>query len=772
MSMQQRLGETLRRLLQSAALADSLTAALLAAGVASGFFSLFGLDGLLLMSVLIAFAISLLLMPVIRYWRLVLPLTAVSAVFVIIFLWQLELLETVGRQLADFALWAVTWLKIGQPDPADITWFAWLRILMILLAVAIWLPLVRKAGHLVLHIALIALIFTPLLITFPDTLSSLLVTLSGLILLLPRRFIAEVHREKPQEGQLARAPLQFLALPAAIVCLLLAQAVVPDNTRNWRWPALVNRINDIGDLIVSQSGQSRSWQPFSISAYGFRTEGSQLGGPAVLSRQTTLRVQTDQPYLLRGTSLSFYTGSSWERQSSGQYRFGSDLWWQLRQRTFVLSLPGGAAGRAFREKYSRTVTLVIETRTGGMATLFSAGRTRWVSLAQNIDFPAYFNGSGDLFVYGGLPRSFSYTVESEYFDRGLPDFDTSLLELEQKISGGSDNNWSAILAEYLQLPPDLPASVANTALAATEGSASPYQKAQELEAYFKKGFAYTLTPEGETAETDFVAGFLETRSGYCVHYATAMVIMARTLGIPARYVEGFTLIPATGSITGGNWLAAGNTAHAWAELYFEGIGWLTFDPTPGTSANDPETPTPSGSVTPSITPAISPGQEITPTPVPDGNESRDPYSSWYWLLLVPVLLALAWQILPRLAMRRHRRLFDEHLIRQRLPSPGAQLEFYYQDLLRQLACLDIRPETGETLLDFAATAEHRLRLEGLDLSEVIWPVIRWRYGAVVPGSDELKLLDELHNRVEDRLQASLGRLAYLFARVFKAWNLF
>ena len=114
MSTRQKSGEIMRRLLQSASLADALTASLLASGVAGGFFSLFGLDGPLLVSVLIGFSFSLVLLPVIRFWRLALPLAAVSAALLMVLFWQLDLLDTVGRQMADFALWAVTWLKIGQ----------------------------------------------------------------------------------------------------------------------------------------------------------------------------------------------------------------------------------------------------------------------------------------------------------------------------------------------------------------------------------------------------------------------------------------------------------------------------------------------------------------------------------------------------------------------------------------------------------------------------------------------------------------------------------
>ena len=246
--------------------------------------------------------------------------------------------------------------------------------------------------------------------------------------------------------------------------------------------------------------------------------------------------------------------------------------------------------------------------------------------------------------------------------------------------------------------------------------------------------------------------------------------MARTQGIPSRLAEGFILKPADGSKTGFNWIAAGNTAHAWAELYFAGIGWLTFDPTPGNSVNDPPNPTPGVTGSPTGVPTLSPGQTATPTPPPVANGNADTNAPLYWLLLIIFILLIAVLILSLLARHRHQSLFDLKLVSHRHPEPADRLEFYYQDILHQLTCLDISPETGETLLDFAARIEHRFRLEGLDATAALASVGRWRYGAVVPDQASLELLAELHMRIEERLQISLGRWSYFFNRVIKAWR--
>ena len=106
-----------------------------------------------------------------------------------------------------------------------------------------------------------------------------------------------------------------------------------------------------------------------------------------------------------------------------------------------------------------------------------------------------------------------------------------------------------------------------------------YVQLRNLEDFLRRNFYYTLTPELPREDMDFVEFFLfESQEGYCVHFATAFVVMARSLGLPARYVEGFLVYgepDAEGFIDVPN-----SMAHAWAEVYFEGHGWVRFEPTP------------------------------------------------------------------------------------------------------------------------------------------------------------------------------------------------
>jgi transglutaminase-like putative cysteine protease len=132
---------------------------------------------------------------------------------------------------------------------------------------------------------------------------------------------------------------------------------------------------------------------------------------------------------------------------------------------------------------------------------------------------------------------------------------------------------------YLSLPKDFPQVVRDDATTVTKGAATPYDKAVALQDWFTTtgGFSYNTQVRADTGSNAMV-DFLRNRQGFCVHFAGTMAAMARSLGIPARVSIGFT--PGTKQ-SDGSWLVGTKDAHAWPELYFSGVGWIRFEPTPG-----------------------------------------------------------------------------------------------------------------------------------------------------------------------------------------------
>ncbi len=203
-----------------------------------------------------------------------------------------------------------------------------------------------------------------------------------------------------------------------------------------------------------------------------------------------------------------------------------------------------------------------------------------------------------------------------------------------------------VIDRYTTLP-DLPASVAQLAAEVTAGAPTAYDQASALQAFFRTegGFVYDLDV-ANSGDIDATESFLLERRGFCAQFSSSMALMARSLGIPARVAVGFLPGEPLGA---GVYSVSIRDAHAWPELYFEGVGWVRFEPTPATrtgapptwSAPDEAEPSPEASA--SIESSAQPSPTPTPTPTateaaPAGAASTGG-SGWAWVL--PVLLALA-----------------------------------------------------------------------------------------------------------------------------------
>ena len=130
---------------------------------------------------------------------------------------------------------------------------------------------------------------------------------------------------------------------------------------------------------------------------------------------------------------------------------------------------------------------------------------------------------------------------------------------------------------YLQLPkidPRIPVLAKTIASRAR----NPYDKARAVESYLRGNYGYTLDLSGPPPVDPLAYFLFEKRAGHCEYFAAAMTVMMRTLGIPARYVNGF--LPGEYNEVGGDYIIRASDAHSWVEVFFPNYGWMTFDPTP------------------------------------------------------------------------------------------------------------------------------------------------------------------------------------------------
>lgn len=274
-----------------------------------------------------------------------------------------------------------------------------------------------------------------------------------------------------------------------------------------------------------------------------------LGSGPELTQQVALMVQpdpeaTNRYHYWRSLTYDRYTGYGWV---SGQ--------------TETVAYAAGQAIEPAFEVAQPTVVLTeqIQTADQGNGLLYAAGAL----VAVDQPYAVAWRKPGDAF--GATVAAASYRVTSLVPAAG-----------EAELRQAGSQYPAPIRQRYLALPQDVPVRVLALARDLTATQPTPYDRARAIESYLRS-LPYDLNLPAPP-NRDVVDYFLfELRRGYCDYYASAMVVLARAAGIPARLVVGYAggeFDPAEG-----RYRVSEADAHAWAEVYFPGYGWIEFEPT-------------------------------------------------------------------------------------------------------------------------------------------------------------------------------------------------
>ncbi|MDP9444175.1 MAG: DUF3488 and transglutaminase-like domain-containing protein [Actinomycetota bacterium] len=268
---------------------------------------------------------------------------------------------------------------------------------------------------------------------------------------------------------------------------------------------------------------------------------------------------------------------------------------------------------------------------------------------------------------------------------------------------------------YGQLPADVPEQVADTADRVTKGAVTNFEKAVALQRYFTGGrFEYSLTRVDSGHDGDAIVRFLDEKVGYCEQFAATMAIMARLEGIPARVSVGFLRAAPTPDVprgdlprreAGGSYEFRYADLHTWPELYFTGIGWVRFEPTPSARAGA----LPPGYAAADVSPGAerdgggdplrerppapaptAPGRPLDPgqQPVAGDTERSGEVTNWWPAGIGLTLTLLLTPALARALVRRRRWAGAD--------DPAAQAEVAWAELRDTLLDLRLAWPTGQT----------------------------------------------------------------------------
>jgi hypothetical protein len=301
-----------------------------------------------------------------------------------------------------------------------------------------------------------------------------------------------------------------------------------------------------------------------------------LSGGAALSQDVVMRIRTGElppiaspsftanapRYYWRSTTYDIYVGAGWITSTPVPQRYQAN----------TPLIPGLLTG--YKALHLDVEMVQPEGRIFWSGILFSADapmRVDWRVRPQSDLFADQATLlQADIFAAASQARA--YKAEAY-----VPRVTVEELRL------ASTNYSEEILNRYLRLPDSVPERVHHLAREITEDKTNPYDSAKAIEAYLRENYPYDLEVPAPPENRDVADYFLfDLKKGYCDYYATAMVVLARSRGIPARFVSGYS----SGSYDAANaeYIVHELNAHSWVEVYFPEIGWVEFEPT----ASQPE----------------------------------------------------------------------------------------------------------------------------------------------------------------------------------------
>lgn len=544
---------------------------------------------------------------------------------------------------------------------------------------------------------------------------------------------------------------------STLVCIVVVfiAAATPRNFSpvTWRW--LDENLQGKMDYFAKWRNSKKTSfgygneMKFDLTLTGFQGEYKRLGGPVKQSNILVMVVDSDEPIYLKGRVKDFYTGSYWK---STENSYSKEL--------------KGVTNSLYDDKLDgENVIYTVTHKNIVTSTLFS---TYVPKVYRPKSSYYYLTNEYEAFSNQVILKDDSYTVFSV-----KPYIDWDVVYKSKYVPKEG-------FEKYLQLPATVPSRIYDFAysLAISTGSNSDFVKAKKIETYLRNNHEYTLEPPETPHNKDFVDYFIyDLREGYCTYFASSMVVLARAAGIPARYVEGFK-VSNDKKNKSGQYLVDGRDAHAWAEVYIEGYGWMIFEATPRYSDvtyeekieveqpdKEAENNSNTGPVDRELDEFKEPGFEDESFIVGEfnGDEIQTQGKLALRIILYALLSAVALIILKMLYnFFRIKRLF-RRIKRKELKN---RVLDYYRFIMNLLNKIDKGKDDDETVLEYCGRlnldlweAEHKFN-EATDIFN------KARYSDEGITDEEFDKIKEYYWKTEKNVKNKIGALKFAFYKYF------
>ncbi|WP_083584438.1 DUF4129 domain-containing transglutaminase family protein [Bacillus weihaiensis] len=443
---------------------------------------------------------------------------------------------------------------------------------------------------------------------------------------------------------------------------------------------------------------------------GYSQNDEKLGGGFVEDdSEVFTHVSTDRHYW-RVETKDVYTGKGWEVSNpESELEEITDLQQEL---TWI-------DDRVVTKELEATVTIQEDYKY--FHVIYPLGLT---ALETEMELPLYVNRTTEQlspFAEGEGSREEFSVYEVDY---KLPVYPLNEMKKEQVTDSLSEE----FLDRYTQLPDTLPERVKQLAEKITVDDTNQYDKAKSIEEYLGSIiFTYDKEDVAIPGENeDYVDQFLfDTQKGYCDNFSTSMIVLLRSLDIPARWVKGYTGGEYIRAITNfeKEYRVTNNNAHSWVEVYFEGVGWVPFEPTQGfvnpydVTDDYENAPKDEEEKEETTTPDKEEEEETPPKPDEEEKEQEEEAASpfaffdlrigsvgLYMSLVVLILLGVCLYLtrlrwISRFLLYKYRGREDEVVFFQA-----------YQSLLKQYERMGVKRKPNQTLREYARYIDHYFQM--------------------------------------------------------------
>lgn len=601
----------------------------------------------------------------------------------------------------------------------------------------------------------------------------------------------EASKEKKQVAVFHLLPICFL--------IVFCVSILPTKEEPIRWTGIrkaISMIQEKGEKLSERiqmyfDGKDGSYE---MSFAGYSDGDSELGGEVGSNNGVALKIKssmTDYPSYLIGNVKNIYTGSGWTTKTSKVTEESSEYKNELYEFFCALtrySLSDTDIQNLIKEENLQifyediyTITKFYPLKTYRFAG--SEEDKEKTDKYANLHFKKLKGEGTNYLTYyyrinldSGLLKNMLRDSDSFSYDGYATVFDTDAVKsLGRNTLNQKDINWDAlnsnyikklqerrnrIYKDYVSLPESLPDRVYDLAEEITQGLTTDYDKMKAIERYLNS-MTYTTKIIRPDKGKDFVDSFLfEQKEGYCTYFASSMAVMGRCLGIPTRYVEGFYVDYKDKD--GSYYTVKNSDAHAWVEVYFDGVGWIPFEPTPGyveklykewkpisneeSSSYQSTNPYPGGSYQPPVTQH----QEIEQVEVvkKDVKINTDIVFIVVGIFVIIIMLFIIYYVGIKRKMR--------HLYKE--ADNATKAVVIYRKIMYHLVKIGLPYSSTETLQVYTTRMDQRIPISPHSLRKVNDLYMAIRYGDYAISDEQLAMILAYEKEFYEYLKNTYGKM--------------